>query len=70
MEAVRLTKREQQVLELIGGGKTTKEIATILKLSTATIGSHRKSICRKLNAHSTAELVCCAAFGRLDRVLP
>ena len=67
---VRLTEREQQVFELIGKGKTTKEIATVLKLSTGTIGNHRKSICRKLNAHSTAELVCCAAFGRLVRVLP
>ena len=70
MEEVRLTKRERQVFELIGKGKTTKEIAAILKLSTGTIGNHRKSICRKLNAHSTAELVCFAAFGRFVRVLP
>jgi len=65
--AVRLTEREQQVFELIGKGRTTKEIATALKLSAGTIGNHRKSICRKLNGHSTAELVCRAAFGRLVR---
>ena len=60
-----LTRREKQVLDLIGLGKTTKEVAAILKLSTATIGNHRKSICRKLDAHSTAELVSCAALGRV-----
>jgi DNA-binding CsgD family transcriptional regulator len=70
MGTVTLTGREQQVFELIGQGKTTKEIATILNLSTGTIGNYRKSICRKLNAHSTAELVYWAAFGRLVRVLP
>jgi LuxR family transcriptional regulator len=60
-EDSRLTPREQQILDLIGKGKTTKEIATILNLSTATIGNHRKAICRKLDTHSTAELVCRAA---------
>ncbi len=69
MGAVKLTAREQQVFELIGRGKTTKEIAMVLKLSPGTIGNYRKSICRKLNTHSTAELVSCAA-GRAYRVLP
>ncbi|HKE23227.1 MAG TPA: LuxR C-terminal-related transcriptional regulator [Bryobacteraceae bacterium] len=60
----RLTPREQQVLDLIGKGKTTKEIATILKLSTGTVGNHRKSICRKWDVHSTAELVYRAGLGK------
>jgi DNA-binding NarL/FixJ family response regulator len=59
----RLTSRQQQVFELIGKGKTTKEIAELLKLSTATIGNHRKAISRKLGTHSTAELVSRAAVG-------
>jgi len=58
-----LSPREQQVFALIGKGKTTKEIAAILSLSTATIGNHRKSICSKLDIHSTAELVSRAALG-------
>jgi len=62
-----LTQREKQVLDLIGFGKTTKEVAAILNLSTGTIGNHRKSICRKLDAHSTAELVASAALGSLVR---
>jgi DNA-binding NarL/FixJ family response regulator len=59
----RLSPREQQVFDLIGKGKTTKEIAVILNLSTATIGNHQKSICRKLGIHSTADLVYRAALG-------
>lgn len=58
-----LTPREQEVLELIGKGKTTKEIAEILNLSTGTVGNHRKGICRKLDTHSTAELVYRAAVA-------
>ena len=53
----KITRRERQILDLIGRGKTTKEIALILNLSTLTIGNHRKIICRKWNIHSTAELV-------------
>jgi len=59
----RLSPRERQVLDLIGKGKTTKEIAAILNLSTETVGNHRKSICRKFDIHSTAELVYRAALG-------
>jgi DNA-binding CsgD family transcriptional regulator len=55
-----LTHREREVLTLIGEGQTTKEIAIQLKISQETIGNHRKSICRKLDAHSTAKL---AAYG-------
>jgi len=62
-ESSRLSPREKQVLELLATGKTTKEIAVTLDLSTATVGNHRKSICRKLNVHSTAVLICRAALG-------
>ena len=58
-----LSPRERQVIDLIGKGKTTKEVAAILGLSTETVGNHRKSICRKLKIHSTAELVYRAALG-------
>ena len=56
-KAPRFTSRELQVMSLIADGKTTKEIASTLALSTETVGTYRKSICRKLNVHSTAELV-------------
>jgi len=56
-----LTSREKQILEIIGTGKTTKQIAEELGVSVSTVGNHRKHICKKLNLHSTAELVAFAA---------
>ncbi|MEK6652720.1 MAG: response regulator transcription factor [Nitrospirota bacterium] len=51
-----LTDREREVLQLIAEGKTTKEIASILHVSTKTIETHRQQIMKKLNSHSIAEL--------------
>ncbi len=52
-----LTQREQEVLNLIGQGKTSKQIAEMLNLSVFTVNNHRKHICKKLGLHSTAQLV-------------
>lgn len=52
-----LSTRRRAVLELIGQGKTSKEIASILSISPATVSEHRKQLCRRLNAHSTTELI-------------
>jgi DNA-binding CsgD family transcriptional regulator len=55
-----LTQRERHILALVGQGKTSKEIACLLQCSPGTVDNHRKSICRKLRVHSTAELIFCA----------
>ncbi|HLI35292.1 MAG TPA: response regulator transcription factor [Terriglobia bacterium] len=52
-----LTSRERQVLQLVAEGKTTKEVASILGISTKTAESHRTRLMRKLNIHETAGLV-------------
>ncbi|MGA1369006.1 MAG: response regulator [Blastocatellia bacterium] len=52
-----LTSREREVLQLIAEGKTSKEIALTLDLSTYTIESHRGRIMEKLNLHSAGDLV-------------
>jgi two-component system response regulator NreC len=52
-----LSSRERQVLQLVAEGKTTKEIAGLLGISTKTADSHRSRIMRKLNIHDTAGLV-------------
>jgi DNA-binding NarL/FixJ family response regulator len=52
-----LTMRELQVLEKIGRGRTTKEIAYALNLSPRTVDLHRASIKRKLGFRSGAEVV-------------
>jgi DNA-binding CsgD family transcriptional regulator len=57
MPRTNLTARERQILELIGGGRSTKEIACALGISVWTVASHRKRICGKLGVHTTAELV-------------
>jgi len=53
----RFSSREREILKLLGQGKTSKEIAVLLTLRMTTIASHRRSICRKLGVHSTAELI-------------
>lgn len=56
-----LTDRENEVLGLIGSGYTTKEIATMLRITPNTISDHRKHICKKLDLHSAASLIAYAA---------
>ncbi len=51
-----LTVREREVLQLIAEGRSTKDIATLLKVSVKTIETHRQQIMEKLNIHSVAEL--------------
>jgi len=57
----KLTPKEREVLGWIGRGKTSKEIAAALHVSIQTVANHRKSICAKLELHSTAALVAHAA---------
>jgi DNA-binding CsgD family transcriptional regulator len=52
-----LTRREQEVLQLVAEGKSTKEIASVLGISPRTAESHRKRIKRKLQIGDTAGLV-------------
>jgi two-component system, NarL family, response regulator NreC len=52
-----LSKRERQVLELVGEGLNNHEIGNNLTLSPKTIARHRERIMKKLNIHSRTELV-------------
>ena len=60
-----LTTREREVLQMIGEGKNTKEIARILHVSTKAIEANRRKIMEKLDAHSIADLVKIAITGGL-----
>ena len=55
--APRLSLREREVVQLVGEGKTSKEVATTLGMSLKTAETHRSNILMKLNLHSTVELV-------------
>ena len=52
-----LTPREVQVLRLVAEGKTTKEVAAVLGVNVKTADTHRTNLMRKLNLHSSTELV-------------
>jgi len=52
-----LTGRERQVLQLVGEGKSTKEVAVHLGISVKTAESHRARLMKKLDIHETASLV-------------
>jgi two-component system response regulator NreC len=52
-----LSGRERQVLQLVGEGKSTKEIAVHLGISVKTAESHRSRLMKKLDVHETASLV-------------
>jgi DNA-binding NarL/FixJ family response regulator len=52
-----LSAREQQVLTLVAAGKSTKQVAAILKIAVKTAGFHRAHLMKKLNIHHTAGLV-------------
>lgn len=52
-----LTAREQEVLSLIARGKSNKEIADRLRISSRTVEAHRSTIMRKLRIRSHAGLI-------------
>ncbi len=52
-----LTDREKEILQLLAEGKSNKEVATTLELSTYTVETHRTHIMQKLNLHSSADIV-------------
>lgn len=53
----KFTKREREVIVLIGEGMTTKQISKSLFVSEETIISHRKNILAKSNCKNTAQLI-------------
>ena len=53
----RLTNREFEVFQLIGGGLGTKDIAARLHVSTKTVEVHRVNIKQKLNVGTAQELI-------------
>ncbi len=54
--SARLTARERQVLQLLAEGKSAKEIAAVLNVSTRTAEFHKYNAMDKLGLRSTAEL--------------
>ena len=55
-DSVKLTTRERQVLAMIAGGQSNKEMASELNVGVRTIETHRERVMNKLNIHSVAGL--------------
>ena len=55
-QAVKLTSREMEVLQLIAEGKANKETAAELGIGTKTVEKHREHLMQKLDIHDTAGL--------------
>ena len=56
IDAVRMTKREKEVTELIADGLTNKEIGHILHLSPYTVKSHVHNILEKMALHTRLQI--------------
>ena len=64
-ESPALTPREREIVQLIAEGKSNKEVAIALDISTKTAETHRTNIMRKLDLHSAGDLVRYAIRNRL-----
>jgi len=64
----KLTPREREVIQLLAEGKSSKEVACLLNLSTKTAETHRSNIMRKLDIHSIRDLVVYAVKNDIIQV--
>ena len=53
----KISPRQQEVLQLLAEGKSAKEIASILNISTRTVEFHKYRMMEQLNIKTSAELV-------------
>lgn len=61
----RITRREKEILQLIGKGLTTMQIADQLFISTHTVESHRKNLMEKFGVNNTTSVVKLASEYKL-----
>src|SRR5579875_191170 len=67
VESFALTRRERDILPLIGRGYTNKEIATTLHISHTTVKTHMNHLFAKLGARDRAHAVVLAhQFGLMS----
>src|SRR5579864_2212931 len=63
-----LTAREREITQLLAEGKSSKEVACLLNLSTKTVETHRSNIMRKLSFHSIRDLVVYAIKNNIIQI--
>jgi DNA-binding NarL/FixJ family response regulator len=67
-KVARLSPREREVVQLLGEGKTSKEVAAALGVTLKTAETHRGNVMVKLKLHSIAELVLYAVRNEIVHV--
>jgi Response regulator containing a CheY-like receiver domain and an HTH DNA-binding domain len=65
-EAVRMTKREREVIKFLGEGMSNREIGQKIRISTYTVKSHIHNIMEKLALHTRLEI---ANYSYTDQTL-
>jgi DNA-binding NarL/FixJ family response regulator len=65
VEDVRMTRREREVIDLIGEGLSNKEIAQRLNIATHTVKSHVRNVMEKLELHTRLQIAAHAHRGGL-----
>jgi DNA-binding NarL/FixJ family response regulator len=70
LEAVQMTKREQEITSHIAEGMSNKEIAQRLNIATYTVKSHVHNILEKLALHSRLQIAAHAHRGSAPRSVP
>jgi DNA-binding NarL/FixJ family response regulator len=63
-----LTAREREITQLLAEGRSSKEAASLLNLSTKTVETHRSNIMRKLGLHSIRDLVVYAIKNKIIQI--
>jgi DNA-binding NarL/FixJ family response regulator len=63
-----LTAREREITQLLAEGRSSKEAASLLNLSTKTVETHRSNIMRKLSLHSIRDLVVYAIKNKIIQI--
>lgn len=61
----RLTGREREIVQLLGEGKSNKEIAATLGISVKTVETHRANVMRKLKLRTLSDLIHYAIRNRI-----
>jgi len=54
---VKITRREQEILNLVAEGRTSKSMAQLLGLSARTIERHRANLLKKFSLNNSVSLI-------------
>jgi DNA-binding NarL/FixJ family response regulator len=64
-EGSRLSAREREIVQLLAEGRSNKQVAALLHISTRTVENHRAKVMEKLMLHSFSDLVRYAVRNKL-----